>query len=371
MIINSRFFIFSYLGRDPLPLLEIPADLGDSDREVYANFIQSVDTIYASQSNNGLIPTFYKTDGLPDVNSSLQTLEPGQSYYVIMTSDATYPVNVLALGGLSSGVVDGGGGGGTGGLTPCTVSEIPSITFPAPAFTLEGEANHYQYITVAFGQLVPKTRYKYVITNFQSNWPVKILPREGIFTPSASSETINAYLMFAPTLSTTDCPDCFTNYTLDPDYLEPHGQNNLYAILQISIVPEPFNICTPVNDTVMIRCKSCLPRRINNYPIVKFEDAPTKTLNADCAFESVPMNVLCSNFDKGKPYRYQFYVDNNESTVVPNSGIVGFGDGTGKIGALLNIQNVTPIIVKVEVMTQDGLNKIATDFLTVECTNCT
>lgn len=361
MIINSRFAIFSYLGRDPLPLLSAPPGLGDSERSAYSNFIQSVDTIYASQQNSGLIPTFYKTDGAPDTNSSLKSLTPGESYYVVMTSSAKYPVNVPAIGGLSSG--------GTG-TTLCSVSQIPTISFPAPAFTLEGEANHYQYLTISFSQLVPKVRYRYTLTNFQSNWPIKILPREGVFTPSSTTESINAYLMFAPTLSSVDCPDCFTNYTLDPDYREPHGQNNLYSILQVSIVPEPFDVCTPVNDTVMIRCKSCLPRRIDNYPIVKFENAPVKTLNADCAFESVPINVACSNFDKGKPYKYQFSVDNNVSTVVPNSGIVGFGDGVGKITGLLNIQNMTPVIIKVEVVTQDGLNKTSTDFLTVECTDC-
>lgn len=362
MIINSRFSVFSYLGKDPLPLLQAPAGLGDSDRTVYANFIQSIDIIYASQQTNGLIPTFYKTNGVPDVNSSLTTLIPGQSYYVIMSAGAKYPVSVPAIGGLSSGGI---------GATLCSVSQIPVVSFPASAFTLEGEANHYQYLTISFSQLVPRTRYKYVISNFQSNWPVKILPKEGIFTPSSATESINAYLMFAPTLSAVDCPDCATNYTLDPDYREPHGQNNLYSILQVSIVPEPFDVCTPVNDTIMIRCKSCLPRRIDNYPVVRFEDAPIKTLRSDCAFESLPINIACTNFEKGKPYSYKLSIDNTTSTIVPSSGVVGFGDGVGRIGALLNIQNMTPIIVKVEVVTQDGLNKTATDFLTVECTDCT
>ena len=360
MIITSRYFVFTYLGKDPLTLLEAPKNLSTDDLVKYNKFISSVQTIYTSQATNGLIPTFYKTNNLADPNSSLKTLETNKSYYVIMNSNTVYPVNILAVGGLVS----------SSGSTQCLVPQSPTISFPAPSFNLEGEANHYQYLTIGFGQLSVGTRYKYTISNFQSNWPVKILPKEGVFTPQATSESINAYLMFAPTLIAEDCPDCFTNYNLDPDYREPYGQNNLYSILQVSIVAEPYDVCVPITDTVFIRCKSCLPRRVENYPMVKFADAPKKTLTSDCAYESLPVIVGCSSFDKGKPYKYVFSLDNSTSTITPSSGIIGFGDGVGQIGALLNIQNQSPIIAKVEVTAQDGSNKTTTDFLTVECTDC-
>ena len=99
MIITSRYFVFTYLGKDPLPLLEAPKNLSTDDLTKYNKFISSAQTIYTSQATNGLIPTFYKTNNAPDPNSSLKTLETNKSYYVIMNSNATYPVNILPVGG--------------------------------------------------------------------------------------------------------------------------------------------------------------------------------------------------------------------------------------------------------------------------------
>jgi hypothetical protein len=363
MIINSRFFLFTYTGKNPLTLFETPSGLTGPDLVRYNTFISSVDSIYASQATSGLIPSFYKTNGQPDSNSSLKILETGKAYYVIMSASAQYPINIPAVGGVAAGI-------GDAPVAQCSTSQTPTVSFASPSFTIEGEANHYQYLTINFGQLVPKVKYKYTISNFQSNWPIKILPKEGEFTPHSVTENINAYMMFAPTLNETDCSDCFTNYNLDPDFREPFAQNNLYAILEISIVPEPFNVCIPVTDTLMVRCKSCLPRRIENYPVIKFEEGPRKVLTSECASEPVPVYVNCTSFDKGKPYRYELSVDNNVSIVIPDSGIIGFGDGVGKINALLSLNNTTPVVVKALVQAQDGSGKTSTDFLTIECTDC-
>jgi hypothetical protein len=360
MIITTRFFIFTYLGKEPLTLLTPPSNMSSDQRAQYNTFIQNVDSIYTSQNSAGIIPTFYKTNGVGDKNSSLTQLESNKAYYAIMSSTATYPVFVPAIGGLVQG----------SGATGCSVSQIPVISFPAPSFVLEGENQNYQYLSINISQLLPGTKYQYKLSNFQSNWPVKILPKEGVITPQSTSQNINAYMMFAPSLDTTDCPDCFTNYVLDPDYKENYGQNNLYAILQVSVVAEPFDSCIPIVQSIPIRCKSCLPRRTISYPSVKFTNGPKLTLSGACGDQAFPITVDARNFDKGKPYKYVFSVDNNTSVITPASGIAGFGDGVGQISALVNIKNVSPIVAKIEVTSQDGMNKTSTDFLTIECSNC-
>ena len=360
MIITSRFFIFTYLGKEPLTLLKAPTNMSADQTAQYNTFIQSLDSIYTSQNSSGVIPTFYKTNGAGDPNSSLKQLESNTAYYAIMSSTATYPLFIPAIGGLVQG----------SGTSGCSVSQIPTITFPAPSFVLEGENQNYQYLSINISQLLPGTKYRYQISNFQSNWPVKVLPKEGVITPQSSSQIINAYLMFAPSLDTTDCPDCYTNYVLDPDYKEIYGQNNLYAILQIAIVAEPFDVCIPIIQTIPIRCKSCLPKRVNNYPAVKFTNGPKLSLSGTCGDQAFPITVDARNFDKGKPYSYLFTLDNDTSIITPASGIAGFGDGAGQISALVNIKNTSPIIAKIEVTSNDGLNKTATDFLTIECSNC-
>jgi hypothetical protein len=360
MIITSQFFIITYLGKEPLTLLSAPDNMSADQKIQYNTFLDNVNAIYASEDSTGIIPTFYKTAGAADTNSTLTKLVGNKAYYVVMSPTATLPINIPAIGGLIQ----------NGGVGECTVKDIPQVTFPAPSFILEGENQNYQYLSINIAQLVPGKRYQYKLSNFQSNWPIKILPKEGIITPQSPSQNISAYVMFAPSLDTADCPDCFTNYILDPDYKENYAQNNLYAIIQISVVAEPFDLCVPVVQSIPIRCKLCLPKRPVNYPSVKFTNSPKLTLSGNCGDQVFPITVEARNFDKGKPYKYLFSINNPTSTVTPGSGTAGFGDGSGQISTLVNIKNISPIIVKVEVTSQDGLNKISTDFLTIECSNC-
>jgi hypothetical protein len=393
--ITSRFFIFTYDGKSPLDLFSVNFDPSDppsvlvsvqdaalpvtnttsstTDTDI-SKFINNVSIIYASEETNGIIPTFYKTAGVADKNSTLKFLESGKAYYVIMNSSATYPVTVPSVGGVLPC-------SGTSG--DCKTTNIPSITFPAPSFTLEGENNNYQYLTVGFSNLTPGVTYQYNFSNSSSNWPIKILPLTGTFTPQAAQHNVNAYVMFASSLNSNDCPDCFTNYKLDPDYKEFFAQNNLYASVQVNIVAEPFDVCSKISSTIPIRCKSCLPRKVELYPVIKFESGPKLILSGDCGSQTVPIKVNCTNFDKGKAYKYTFSIaedaliaadiaatGRSAPVVTPDTGIVGFGDGVGQIATLLNINNYSPVILKILVEAQDGTNKTSTDFLTVECSNC-
>ncbi len=387
--ITSRFFIFTYDGKSPLDLFSsntiLDAVLEDANATIDVpivpassqeinNFIANVSIIYASETTNGLIPTFYKTNGIPDNNSTLKVLESGKAYYVIMNASVTYPVIVPSIGGVLPC-------SGTSG--DCKTQNIPAVTFPAPSFTLEGENQNYQYLTVGFSNLTPGVSYQYNFTNSSSNWPIKILPLSGTFTPQLAQHNINAYVMFAPSLNDLDCPDCFKNYKLDPDYKEFFAQNNLYASIQVNIVAEPFDVCSSISSTLPIRCKSCLPKKTELYPIAKFEGGPKLVLSGDCGSQTVPIKVNCTNFDKGKAYKYTFSITEDDlvaadivasgkaaPVVTPDTGIIGFGDGVGQISTLLNINNYSPVIVKILVEAQDGTNKTSTDFLTVECSNC-
>lgn len=362
MIINSRFAVASYFGKDPLDLLATPSNLSSEQLQEYNTFISSVDNIIASQDlDTGLIPNFFKTDGLPDQFSGLKTLETGISYYFIMNATANYPVTIPAIGGLSDI------GGSTDNV--CEVAETPKISFPASSFTLEDSGENYLYMTITFSNLIPNTRYKYVISSAGSNWPVKVLPSEGIIVAQESSQTITPYIMFAPTLDPRDCPGCFSNYTLDPDYKEVHGKNNLYCNLQVAISAEPYDICPATIQQVPIRCKSCLPIREDKYALIHFSEGPVLNLGAQCAEKSYPITALVTEAERGAAYTYKFSLDNNLSTISPSSGIAGFGDGAGSITSLLNVNNVSPVIVKIEIVSENGA-KTSTDFMTVECAEC-
>lgn len=116
MIINSPLSITHYAGQISLPLTGQPVGL-DSDQLVDFNkLIQSVSTIYASQSGyNGPIPTFWtKLSGVqngikiyqPDSNSTLTSLEPRTSYYFIMRDSVSLPIDIPANGGPLEGFID-------------------------------------------------------------------------------------------------------------------------------------------------------------------------------------------------------------------------------------------------------------------------
>lgn len=116
MIINSPLSITHYAGQTPLSLTGQGVGL-DSDQLIDFNkLLQSVSTIYASQSGtNGPIPTFWtRLSGVqngikiyqPDSNSTLTSLEPRSSYYFIMRDSTTFPLSIPAAGGPLEGFID-------------------------------------------------------------------------------------------------------------------------------------------------------------------------------------------------------------------------------------------------------------------------
>ena len=358
-IISSNFFLY-YQGKEALPLNSAnkPVSLTDTpDSANYDNFLNQVNVIYASQQRDGTQAIFFKEGGTISSSAGLTSLEPNTAYQVV--SAGPHPLIVPAIGGLSVSESD----------VECP-STVPVVTFSSPTFILESAGQNYQYLNIELSALEVGTKYEYQLEVVKANWPVKIMNKKGSFTPGETKENIFAYALFSPTetIAAGDIEDFFP-FDPDPFNNEAHARNNLYAIVKISVSPISLNSCSPVTDTIAIRCQGCLPQVTEYYPVVKYNDRAALMMSKNCDNAPVPVVVDCSNFEKGKKYKYTFSLDNTVSTITPSSGHIGFGDGTGQITSILNLQGESPAILKIEVE-DEAKGWVSTDFLSVEATDC-
>jgi len=355
-IISSNFFLY-YQGNEELNLETKPTGLNDTDSANYDAFKNQVSVIYSSQSAEGGQDIFFKDGANISPLASLKALQPNTAYQVV--SSGPYPLTVPAIGGLS--VTD------TAIDCPTTV---PVVTFSSPTFILESEGQNYQYLNIELSALEPGVKYEYKLEVVKANWPVKIMNKDGFFTPGENKENLFAYALFSPTetIAEADKEDFFV-HDPDPFNSEFHARNNLYAIIKISVGAIGLEACTPVTDTIAIRCQGCLPQVAEYYPIVQFNERSALMMSKNCDNAPVPVVVDCSNFEKGRKYTYTFTLDNNISTITPSTGEIGFGNGAGQITSILNLNGQSPAILKVSVVDDSG--RVSTDFLSIEATDCT
>lgn len=354
-ITSSNFFLY-YQGNEPLNLETKPTGLTEEDSTNYDSFKSQVSVIYSSQSAEGGQDIFFK-DG-PNISplATLKSLQPNTTYQVV--SVGPYPLTVPAIGGLSV----------TDSTADCP-STVPVVTFSSPTFILDGEGQNYQYLNIEISGLEPGIQYEYKLETIKANWPIKIMNKNGFFTPGETTENLFAYALFSPTetIAESDREDFFV-HDPDPFNNEFHARNNLYAILKITVSPIGLDFCSGVTDTISIRCQGCLPQVEEFYPIVKFNERSALMMSKNCENAPVPVVVDCSNFEKGKKYTYTFTLDNDISQITPSTGEIGFGDGAGQITSILNLNGESPAILKISVV--DDAGRVSTDFLSVEATDC-
>ena len=355
-ITSSNFYLY-YQGKEALDLSTKPTALNETDSSNYDNFLNQVNVIYASQKTDGTQAIFFKEGGTISSLATLTSLQPNTSYQVV--SAGPHPLTVPAIGGLSVSESD----------VECP-STVPVVTFSSPTFILDSVGQNYQYLNIELSALEVGIKYEYKLEVIKANWPVKIMNKEGSFTPGETKENIFAYALFSPTetIATVDIEDFFP-FDADPFNNEAHARNNLYAIVKISVSPISLDSCNSVTDTIAIRCQGCLPQVTEYYPVVKYNDRAALMMSKNCDNAPVPVVVDCSNFEKGKKYKYTFSLDNTFSTITPSSGHIGFGDGTGQITSILNLQGESPAILKIEVE-DEAKGWVSTDFLSVEATDC-
>jgi len=354
-ITSSNFFLY-YQGNEELDLATKPTTLNDADSASYDAFLAQTNVIYSSAKEDGSQDIFFKDGSVISPFATLTTLQPNTAYQIV--SNGPYPITVPAVGGLSTTASD----------VECPVT-VPVVTFSAPTFILESEGQNYQYLNIELSGLEKGVPYEYRLEVIKANWPVKIMNKNGFFTPGEDKENLFAYALFSPTetIAEADKEDFFP-HDPDPFNNEFHARNNLYAIVKITVGAIDLTSCAPVTDTIAIRCQGCLPQVQEYYPIVKFNERSALLMSKNCDNAPVPVVVDCSNFEKGKKYTYSFTLDNSVSTITPASGEIGFGDGAGQITSILNLNGESPAILKISVTDEAG--RVSTDFLSIEATDC-
>lgn len=324
MIINSQFFITYYGGKQPLSLKIEPTGLTSTQRADYQKFIQSIGSIYASQSPNGKIPKFWTTltettDALggtqfvyvPHPDSDLEYLSPKNSYYFIVRDEAAIPLRVPSVGGNSLGFAD------AGVLPRVLPSSIKNIS-------LTTSSGNSAMLNPVIDNLQPYEEYFYQFKGVDANWPVDISPLSGIIKPSTTDSTINAKVSFC--LSSGNCASNITYHLEDvPPQLKPLAeQTNKYAIINLSVTPVSYTGPEILSDQFTILCKDCLPKP--SEPTTEIVSLSGLTLSVNNKF---PIQYLFDNLKPHKTYNYNietlnsnwpFYVS-SISGLITSSGV--------------------------------------------------
>jgi hypothetical protein len=155
MIIDSQFTITRYDGKMSLPLSSAtPAGIaiGSIEESRYKRFIKSVKVIYGSQKSDGSIPIFFKNaDNTISESSTLTSLEPNSSYYVVSyTIDPTngtkivFPYTIPTMGGSLGSTSDDA----SVNFTISDITYVPDdgCTSPLPIIaTVSNTDNGYPY----------------------------------------------------------------------------------------------------------------------------------------------------------------------------------------------------------------------------------
>ena len=135
--ITSQYSIQRYTGREAFDLLSAP----EGHQAEWQRLIDNTLSIYGTQITDSSIPVFFTSlsenntaSRIPNINSTLHSLEPGHSYYFIMRSQANLPVVIPEVGGK---------------LTGCDINECSKIEIqPLKDVNLVSKNNNKQFISV-------------------------------------------------------------------------------------------------------------------------------------------------------------------------------------------------------------------------------
>jgi hypothetical protein len=363
MFITSEFFIETYIGKEALPLLAAPQNIDSGLLAQYNTFISNISTIYSSQNTNGTIPVFYKNaNGTPSSNSTLTALEPNKEYYFVSKSSASFPYTIPAIGGTISNpsppqVC-------SSGLNPC----CPTVFFPSDTITLSGPPeNIYAYLSASVTGLIPGKTYNYIYDSITANWPSKISPLSGTITPASGVDNINGVFSFCPS---TGCQDCLP-FTLDCEPDKEIVKKNIYSILKLTISGPDSSNCPPISDSITVKCNQCLPAPDPiSRPSLSFVGGPKLSLAANCCANPVPLVVNISGTKPGNAYGFSLEAWPSTVQMIPNSGTIGFGDGSGKISTIVNLNGESSAVIRCS-LSDNELNETFMDFISIQCnTGC-
>lgn len=348
MNITSQFFITYYTGSIELDLMAMPASFAGNITKTsdYNKFIEAVSSIYAAQSfgsNNtiaGEIPIFwtvrslsadaagndrYAYVGSPD--STLTSLQPKQSYYIILRDLSYVPLKLPTVGHPVIGFTD------TGVLPYVQKDSILTKTLAEP------NNNIYNFSPI-INDLQAYETYKYQVYGVDSNWPITMVPSSGIIRPSSQQLKLDIRASFCA--STGTCPSGSANvihYTQNPP-TSNNGTVGLYGIFQIGVQPISYDGIETISDQFTLYCEDCLPRLKVSVP---GSVTNISVLNSGTGYKSAPKVTIIPDSEdtlgEGATAKAIFDEDNKDFTIaVENIGknylftptvLIDGGGGTG------------------------------------------
>lgn len=313
MNITSQFFLTYYAGQESLSLTSMPAELSVDKQKAaqYNRFIDSISTIYGSQTPSGTIPVFWTVSSglryMGSTESTLLSLEPRSSYYFILRDETFVPCTIPMVGGIIDGF------------------DIDSDTLPEISCSgveiLDKSTQNYTYLEFKISGLLPYQEYSYHINGVAANWPTMVTPTYGTIKPSTSQYSLDSVLTFCKSSGQCVSDSHLLNYTLDS-----HGINfdNLYSIINLEITPTSYVGTTVISNNVGIQCKNCLPNLSVELPSVAIltpdnyltNPCPTGNEMCDPMGPSMPAKIIDNRFytfkasiyglEPNKNYNYVF-----------------------------------------------------------------
>lgn len=315
MIILSKNSIITYNSQEPLDLMNPPPK--DSANNLYAdyfNFITNIVAIYDTQTKSDTIPVFITRASVvngvetrvPDSNSTLQRLVPGNAYKVIVLSDTSLPLSVPNPLSLEEF-------GYTHDSQKCLSRIDVSSSYVNNNIILSSNTTSTN-IELSLSKLLPYETYSYVITPVFSNWPAKLAASSGTilysgpenngFTTGKISSVFSYYPNIANNLDSIP-------YTINADLNKTYYNNNIFTVLNIKIINKD---CILYDNNFIIRCNECV--NTHSCPSVTL----TSTSNQLRNFVHGTVSGLIPNIDYS--YKFQSINANWPAHITPLSGIL-------------------------------------------------
>lgn len=313
MIIYSKNAIFKYDGETSFDLLNPPKI---KDTSNYYKFINSVVYIYGETKFDGTIPVFFTkiipstTQRQADQNSTLTSLDPQKTYYIVLSSETNLPIqvpyNITSEEFLSIQYCE----------TPsCSDSQScygkPDIIVK-DYHNIELNNNYTYDLNLTVNNLYSYDQYYYEIQPVYSNWPAKLSSLSGHIERSSkdldhlgySSGIIKSFFSYYPS------GENYENsipYDTNIDINSNHYFKNIFTILNLSIYSKNMDLL--FNDNINIRCNSCLPNKNRTPPIFNISTVPGNFNPEHEVFCSglIPIYINYSGLDPSKTYSFSFF----------------------------------------------------------------
>ena len=264
---------------------------------------------------------------------------------------------------------------------------VPTIKIDTSNILLS-DNNHIK-ITATYNNINPFENYTYNFFSYGSNWPSRIRNVSGSIVPEKiyvngseqvrASGKIDAIFTFSPTYNVSDTQWSNLNYVLDDYVEETFVKNNIYTMLGLSITNSSSGKESVAST--YIRCVNCLPDpptcisglslNMNDtnifYPELTGIARPGSeiTLERSCCGSDRYVYVNINNACCEKVYNYSF-TSNPSIVIAPQSGQFSFGDGSGTISCLVNLNNRPASAIQCTVYDQET-DTTTTDSMILRC----